>query len=217
MLCRELELILENEGFSPIPEEARAHVAACDSCRDLIADFAAIAGVAREIPAEIEPPARIWISLRAQLEAEGIIRNRDVVVAQPSSWRTRSTDLFRARVAAFAAAGLAIATAILLQMPPQIRYAGEIASAGARQSLAATAAALQQQERDITNVQVTSPAKVDSSLKQSLEMVDQFIQDCEQRVNAEPQDELARDYLFGAYQQKADLLAAMMERGGNGN
>jgi hypothetical protein len=45
--------------------------------------------------------------------------------------------------------------------------------------------------------------------------VDDFIADCERRVKEEPQDDLAREYLSGAYQQKAELLAAMMDRGGS--
>jgi hypothetical protein len=36
-------------------------------------------------------------------------------------------------------------------------------------------------------------------------------------VNEEPQDDLAREYLSGAYQQKAELLSAMMDRGGSVN
>ena len=31
----------------------------------------------------------------------------------------------------------------------------------------------------------------------------------------DPEDELSRDYLYGAYQQKADLLEQMSERGEN--
>jgi len=42
-------------------------------------------------------------------------------------------------------------------------------------------------------------------------------QNCERRVQAEPQDELAREYLSSAYRQKAQLLSAMMERQGSGN
>jgi hypothetical protein len=38
---------------------------------------------------------------------------------------------------------------------------------------------------------------------------------CEKSVREEPENELARDYLYGAYQQKADLLAEMSERGEN--
>jgi len=34
-------------------------------------------------------------------------------------------------------------------------------------------------------------------------------------VNAAPQDELAREYLSNAYQQKAELLSAMMDREGS--
>jgi hypothetical protein len=49
-----------------------------------------------------------------------------------------------------------------------------------------------------------------------LDIVDNFIADCEQRVKEQPQDDLAREYLSGAYQQKAELLSALMERGGSG-
>ena len=58
---------------------------------------------------------------------------------------------------------------------------------------------------------------VDVSLRQNLDIVDKFIADCEQRVKEEPRDDLAREYLTGAYQQKAELLSAMMERGGSVN
>jgi len=58
----------------------------------------------------------------------------------------------------------------------------------------------------------TSP--VDSSFQQNLQQVDEFIADCERHLKAEPQDELAREYLSNAYQQKAELLSAMMDREG---
>jgi hypothetical protein len=58
---------------------------------------------------------------------------------------------------------------------------------------------------------------VDVSLRQNLDIVDHFIADCEQRVKEEPRDDLAREYLSGAYQQKAELLSAMMERRGSVN
>jgi hypothetical protein len=36
---------------------------------------------------------------------------------------------------------------------------------------------------------------------------------CEKSVHEEPENEVARDYLYEAYQQKADLLAQLNERG----
>ena len=47
----------------------------------------------------------------------------------------------------------------------------------------------------------------------NLAIVDNNIALCEKSVREEPENEIARDYLYEAYQQKADLLAQMTERG----
>ena len=52
-----------------------------------------------------------------------------------------------------------------------------------------------------------------ASLHENLAIVDNYITLCEKSVREEPENEVARDYLYGAYQQKADLLAQMTERG----
>ena len=54
---------------------------------------------------------------------------------------------------------------------------------------------------------------VTASLHQNLAIVDNYIALCEKSVREEPENEMARDYLYGAYEQKADLLAQMAERG----
>jgi hypothetical protein len=54
-------------------------------------------------------------------------------------------------------------------------------------------------------------APVDAALRQNLRTLDEFIAECELRLRQNPHDELAREYLNAAYQQKADLIAAMME------
>src|SRR5258706_12308266 len=75
MQCREVEVVLEQEGFVPVPKGARAHLAGCSSCQNFVADLAAIVATALLLPTEVEPPARVWTSLRAQLDREGIIRS----------------------------------------------------------------------------------------------------------------------------------------------
>lgn len=52
-------------------------------------------------------------------------------------------------------------------------------------------------------------------IKSDLTLADQHISLCQQTVREQPQNELARDYLNDAYQQKAELLATMVERGAN--
>src|SRR5712671_8233108 len=110
MQCKEVEVVLEQEGCLPVPEAARAHLAGCNSCRNLVADLTAIIATAHLLPAEVEPPPRVWTSLRVQLEQEGIIRS----TATRSGWLNFS-EFFRPRVWATAAVGLLIVAAAALQ------------------------------------------------------------------------------------------------------
>jgi hypothetical protein len=61
----------------------------------------------------------------------------------------------------------------------------------------------------------SSNSDVSASLHQNLAIVDNYIALCEKSVREDPQNEIARDYLYEAYRQKADLLAQMSERGEN--
>src|SRR5258707_3892497 len=110
MQCKEVDVVLEQEGCLPVPEAARAHLAGCNSCRNLIADLTAIIATAHLLPAEVEPPPRVWTSLRVQLEQEGIIRS-----GARQSWLSSFSELFRPRVLATSPDGLLILAAVPLQ------------------------------------------------------------------------------------------------------
>jgi hypothetical protein len=211
MQCKEVEVVLEQEGFVPVPEAARAHLSGCSSCRNLIADLTAIVATAHLLPAEVEPPARVWTSLRQQLEEEGIIRS----AATRSRWLGFS-EFFRPRVLATAAVGLLIVAAIALQLQyptPQ----STVAHNAYENLYQDTSLTLNDDEAHLPAMQLAGTSRMDVSLRQNLDIVDKFIVDCEQRVKEQPQDDLTREYLSGAYQQKAELISVMMERGGSGN
>lgn len=213
MQCTDVEVALEQEGLSPLPQAARAHLLECHSCQNLVADLTAIVTGARELPPEVDPPPRVWNSLRAQLEAEGIVKTPATVGAERLSWWRAFPELFRTRALATAVVGLLIVSAIALQLErPSTPSPTE-----ARNLYAATAQTLNTDEASLANIQLASSSFVDASLRQNLQIVDQFIAECEQRVREEPQDDLAGVYLSGAYQQKAELLSAMMEREGSVN
>lgn len=217
MLCKDVEIVVEQEGLAPLPEAARAHVAACSHCREFVGDLAAIVSVAKELPAEVEPPARVWLSLQAQLELEGIIKTPFVPAhGERSPWWHGFNDLFRSRALATAAVGLLIVAAGLLQLRQTSDAPLETnANVSGPVWQIQTAKVLNEQEIDLRNMQLASTSAVDTSFRQNLQQVDDFIADCERRVHAAPQDELAREYLSNAYQQKAELLSAMMDRGGS--
>jgi hypothetical protein len=210
MQCKDAEIVLAQEGFVPVPDAARAHLAGCSSCQSLVADLTAIVATAHLLPAEVEPPAHVWTSLRRQLEEEGIIKLENA--PRHGAWWQGFSELFRARALATAAVGFLILAAVILQVRRSGPHATEARNVYDDASLVLTS-----DEAELPSLQLAGSSTVDVSLRQNLDIVDKFISDCEQRVKEQPQDDLAREYLSGAYQQKAELLSAMMERGGSGN
>jgi hypothetical protein len=272
MQCKELEAVLESEGLSPLPLEAREHLAGCSHCQDLFADLSTIVLTAKSVPAEIAPPHRVWVSIRAQLEAEGVIRDT-LLVAAPSSapWWNGLAEFFRPRALATAAAALVLVagsvyvvdhhssntpssrnTAVPKPVPVQVSQSPALAPESApvasealektppkhvesarvavppqprasstvlRRSpseeayLGDSAAVLAQTEDSLPRTGLTNNAAFDASLRQNLRTLNEFIAECESRLKQNPQDQLTREYLNMAYQQKAELLTAMMDSG----
>jgi len=253
MHCKELESVLEAEGLEQLSKDARLHLATCGACQGFVADLNSIVSAAKSLPAEVNPPDRIWISLRAQLEAEGLIKEAVEVSQEPSWWESFSAWLKPRTFATAAGAALVLAAAVYVTRLPHNRPEGvaknqpavenshpaqpqvtgsvpppAMRPANAAPSQAQAAAktkelapspsesasfALSQAELDVPNMQLAGNSQVDASLRQNLRTLNAFIAECELHLKQNPQDELAREYLNTAYQQKADLLAAMMESG----
>jgi len=228
MQCKDVAQVIEQEGFSPLPEAARGHVAGCASCASLIADFEQILAIAHELPAEVEPPSHLWISLRAQLEAEKIIHESDdhVVRAKSAPWWQGFGQMIRGRMLATAAIALLVVAAGYFQMTQKLvdhavnettDTAKPVSAVVNPEPFADTASTLDQEERNIYPVQPASlsaaSSPVDNSLRENLAKLNAFIKECRKRLQEDPNDQMARDYLSAAYQQKAEILAAMMERG----
>jgi hypothetical protein len=220
MQCNEIEQVLVREGLAPLPEAARAHLAECSACRHFVADLTSIVSVAHELPAEVEPPARIWLSLQAQLVQEGIIKTPTVPMAQDRvPWWQPLLAFLRSRSLATATVGLLLVAAAIFQVRTNDTASTPVAPAN-HPSLTAfenTRITLNEQEPVARGMILASTSPTDNSLRQNLDTLDQFISDCEQRIKEEPQDELTREYLANAYEQKAELLSAMMDRGGSVN
>jgi hypothetical protein len=269
MQCKELEAVLELEGLNPLPPEAQDHLAACSGCQNFLADLSAVVVAAKSIPAEVAPPDRIWISIRAQLESEGIIRDSEPIdVPAAAPWWQSFAELFRPRVLAtvgtllFVVLGSAYfmehrgvsKTAMVEQsaptqviqaptpvapsqvpahpvvvakrsqqetqspqraIPPQPRPSDTVLRPSPSEDayLGDSAAVLSQTEDALPRRELSNNAAVDASLRQNLRTINEFIAECQSRLKQNPQDQLTREYLNTAYQQKAELLTAMMDSG----
>jgi len=215
MQCRELDVLFEEEGLAPLSAAARQHLSECQACKYFFDDVTGIVALAHQLPAEIDPPEHIWISIRTELIREGTIR-RFSSEREAAPWWQSFAELFRSRGLATAAVAMVmILVAFMMGNKPR-----EQGLQVQEDSYSSTVTALNQQEHDVANMQLASTGEnsaVDASLRQNLQQVNEFIADCERRVREVPSDELAREYLTNAYQQKAQLLSAMMDRGGSLN
>ncbi len=217
MHCSEFLEFLEPWMDGERRPDAEAHLHACPRCQGLVGDLEAIHAAGRRLAeVEAEPPARVWTALRAQMEEEGILHRR--------SWNESWSDLFAKLVPAMprlvvAGAGLLaflVAAGLLLTSQRFFR------TNDSRwfDHMQATTVPLHDalgnaEEHTVSAISDSNPA-VSSSLHQNLVIVDKYIRLCEKSVREEPQNEVARDYLYDAYQQKAELLNDMSERGVNG-
>ena len=189
--------------------DAEAHLRGCPRCRALVEDLESIHQTALSLEdVDIAPPDRIWIALRSQLEQEGLIHG------ERHGWAQALKGWFGGVFSAVPRPALAgaymvalIAVGIALAGPGYRRFNGTQVPT---QPLTAQ---LNSAERDAVSSMMNSDPVVTASLQKNLAIVDNYIALCEKSVQEEPENEIARDYLYGAYQQKADLLAQMTERG----
>ena len=213
MQCREFrnqhELWMEGEPSA----EAAAHLNVCADCRSLVADLRAIETAAVDF-AEAEPPAHLWTSLRNQLQAEGLIRET-VAAETVSTW---SLAGFFASLQSPALAGAYLA--LVLAVAGLFAWHGNVSAPTVAVQPTVTMPAHLQTVSDnresVANMHEHNPMVRDSYQK-NLEIVDNFIALCEKSVHDEPGNAAAREYLYGAYRQKAELLASVTERGAMGD
>ena len=218
--CAQFGRMLEEQPDGPLPAPAAAHMNGCTDCRLLWSDLEAIRTAGMEWGSEeVAPPEHLWISLRAQMESEGLILRRPARAGWWATWfgtgprwalagASISLLLIAAMLATFqtnAPVGRDLRVALL---PAHLNVPGttdKLVAADLGKTL----------DGDLKRVFASLPERnplLASSLRENLGIVDNLIAVCEQSVREQPNDEMTRDYLYGAYQQKAVLLATAMDR-----
>jgi hypothetical protein len=149
---------------------------------------------------------------------------RDQVIAVPESRRLvagfRSIDswAYAGRTAAVAVLVVAAGVIQLNRKPagPAAQTTAESVAPLLAEPFAETGSTLDQAEQSLGPLRAASlsnASPVDNSLRENLATLNAFIKECRKRLKEDPNDQMARDYLSAAYQQKSEILAAMMERG----
>jgi len=221
--CREFLNYVEPWMEGERPPEAQAHVRTCPHCSGVIKDLEMIHTEARSWNAsEQDAPERVWTALRAQLEQEGLIRgtvpaskDRAHNAAPRAGWFAGLFPRLPRSVLAGAYLAALVAVAFALSGPVNKRVNEARWLKGTQTSTSPLSAQLNFAEQNSNSYVTRSNPVVAASLHQNLAIVDNYIALCEKSVSEDPQNEVARDYLYEAYQQKADLLTQLTERGEN--
>src|ERR1700721_2479161 len=204
------------------PAEAKAHFRDCASCQAVVEDLNAIQIEARSWrQLESEAPERVWTALRAQLEHEGCIRaeqpEREAAPVASSLADWLAAVFARIPRPALAGAYLSILVALGFALSGPVNQTSNEAKwlEGTRVVSSPISAQLDNFEQNTSLANRDRNPAITASLHQNLPIVDNYISLCEKSVQEEPENEVARDYLYSAYKQKADLLAQIGERGEN--
>ncbi len=168
---------------------------------------------------DVAPPERIWISLRNQLDAEGVIRDpreapRSAAPASHGWWTALQRPAF---AGAFLGIVLAAASAVgYLSNAPQTAVQSQLAPLQDSSSVPTADSVFKEEVLTVGNDSIPGLQRQDTavtdSIRRNLQIVDNFIAICEKSVREQPDNQMAREYLYGAYQQKAELLATATNR-----
>ncbi len=221
MQCEQFERILEQQDDGALPKPALDHVEACEACRALSTDFYSIHDMALELGAEgIAPPERVWISLRNQLEAERLIHGAQAAPVASAQTSPGWWAVFQRPAVAGAFLGLVLAAASAVgylsnfaQTAVQSQW---VAPQQETSPVPSADSVFKEEVLTVGNDSIPGLQRQDTavtdSIRRNLRIVDNFIAICEKSVREQPDNQMAREYLYGAYQQKAELLATATNR-----
>lgn len=225
MQCEQFEQVLEQQDVEGLSAPALAHLETCAACSALFADFGAIHSMASELATDPVAPLseHIWISLRDQLEAEGLIRDPQISVhslppKSPAWWTFFQRP---AMAGAFLGVMLAVAGTVgymsnALSSAQTAISQSDMAPTLEASSVPAANSVFKEEVLNVNNDTIPGARSQDravtDSIRRNLQIVDNFIAMCEKDVHEQPDNQIAREYLYGAYQQKAELLATAMNR-----
>lgn len=194
---------------------ARDHSRTCANCRGLAEDLGTIRLAAVTLPeADPDPSPHIWAALRTHLQEEGLIRS-GVALQLPhrTGWFDSIFSLIPRPALATAYIGALVITGFVLSGPVHMRNGQDRWRERTQRTSAELNSQLEIAEQTAMSSLVSFSPDVTADLRKNLSIVDNDIALCEKSVQETPESEIARDYLYSAYQQKADLLAQISERG----
>ena len=217
MTCIEIQFKISEwiDGGVHLSEELelRGHLEHCGKCSQIYKDIKAIKQSAGNLD-DLEPDGSLWSGIKAQLFAEGLVRDKE----GRSFWE----KLFPLRLSANLKPALtgAIVTVILVG---SLYFF--VTRSGYRENLVSPEAAVfselkkaelhyQQAIEALNDVSEKTLESLDPALAQiftdNLATMDYYLQECNEAVKTNPENPLVHRYLLTAYQKKVELMQSIV-------
>ncbi len=212
--CREFHAALADFLEGEARPAVAQHAEECVFCSTLLTDLQVLRREAAQLPLE-EPPARLWANVRAQMAAEGLLR-------EPASGWSRWLRMpgWPAMAAPAGALACLLLFGLALLVPPGAvdRNSAWLASSdraqAAQQVIATEDSALVSTinvlEQSYKQQQDQLAPTIRATYQKGLASLDDSIRQCRASVEREPANQLARQMHINAYSRKAEVLASAL-------
>jgi hypothetical protein len=206
MTCAEFERVLpELEGRHDLEAiERDEHLRSCPACLALLTELKAISEQARQLQSSEQPSPRVWNSIEIALRLEGLIREPQPAPARLALPRWKPVWLVPI------AALLLVGSGVLVRQHGKsqtLQAAGNSAD-GTRPGARTSAG---DEEQFVRLLASASPA-VRAAYQSDLKAVDEYVRDAEESARQNPNDEVAQEYLRGAYDQRSMVYEMALNR-----
>jgi len=209
MSCQDYEIALSDYVDGTLDERSRivveAHLASCERCRAVVADFSLIRQAALSLEPAL-PPAHVWTKLSAAFEAE----QRSPLHGWSFSWQQSLAASLVAitLVASLAWIGKGLAPVNGSSARLALAATNEPTSVKAEFDLAEAqyTSAIEGLESITTREQAALDMETADVLKANLTVIDGAITESRAALQTEPDNPAAQDSLFDALRSKLELL-----------
>ena len=214
-------LFLDGEGPASRPA-VEAHLAACPSCRLLVADVRAIRTAARTLE-PIAPPPAVWAAVRAQVTEQPAAGRRAPGIDRPGAWFTGWGTWLQPAAAAAALVLVASSLAWIGTRLGETTAPGEGGGEQAPTEFSLAEAEYSDAIARLEEATAEAPPGLDdvttATLRASIDDIDTAIGEAREALDQEPGDEWSQESLLVALGSKVALLqdtVALLGEAGNG-
>lgn len=203
MNCTEFQNALPDFIDSGVAPEAEGHLKSCAACAGLVTDLREIAGQARLLAASEEPGPQVWERIAESVESEAM--------AVPDPAPPRRALWWGAGQSPWAVPAWAATVAALLLLSFQLntlRQTPESIPAGV--AVVKPAPLVDNDDLKLLDAVGKRHPNKRERYKAHFEAVNASIRDAKRSVEADPGNELARERLIQAYDQKSALYEMAM-------